>query len=49
MESASEKLKTIRGSYTGLDLSTHAKNRTSKSRETLPLSARLSGFRRTVG
>jgi hypothetical protein len=33
-----KKLKTIRGSYTDLDLSIHAKKGPKKSRETLPLS-----------
>jgi hypothetical protein len=37
MESAKEKLKTNRGSDTGLDLSIHAKKGTLQSRETLPL------------
>jgi hypothetical protein len=37
-EAQQKKLKTIRGSYTDLDLSIHAKKGPKKSRDTLPLS-----------
>jgi hypothetical protein len=36
-EAQQKKLKTVRGSYTGLDLSIHAKKGPQKSRDTLPL------------
>jgi uncharacterized protein (DUF2461 family) len=37
-EAQQKKLKTVRGSYTDLDLSIHAKKGPEKSRDTLPLS-----------
>jgi hypothetical protein len=36
-EAQEKKLKTVRGSYTDLDLSIHAKKGPEKSRDTLPL------------
>jgi hypothetical protein len=44
-----KKLETIRGSYTGLDLSIHAKKGTKKSLETLPLNEALVGIITTSG
>ncbi len=40
-EALQKKLKTVRGSYTDLDLSIHAKKGPEKSRATLPLNSQL--------
>jgi hypothetical protein len=39
LETQQKKLKTVRGPYTGLDLTIHAKKGSIKSRDTLPLNS----------
>jgi hypothetical protein len=41
-EARQKKLKTVRGSYTDLDLSIHVKKRPKKSRDTVPLKSEWS-------
>ncbi len=44
-EAQRKKLKTVRGSYTGLDLSKHARKGPEKSRDTLPLQTKLANYK----